>query len=95
MLDKDALQCIRRGAHVLSLGSRQFRTLGPVLGASETELQIMRADPEAEGDRPATIVGFCTIKKHALACLYLWESLELDNTDLTLPAKLPPEAGER
>jgi DNA-3-methyladenine glycosylase II len=31
-----------------------------------------------------------------LACLYLWESLELDNTDLTFRTTLPPEeAGER
>ena len=30
-----------------------------------------------------------------LACLYLWESLELDNTDLPICAKPPPEAGER
>ncbi len=30
-----------------------------------------------------------------LACLYLWESLKLDNTDLTIRAKPPPEAGER
>ena len=36
-------------------------------------------------------------EKHALACMYLWESLELDNAELTFRAKLPPEeaAGER
>ena len=29
-----------------------------------------------------------------LACLYLWESLALDNTDLTPRATLPPEEGQ-
>ena len=35
--------------------------------------------------------------KHALACMYLWESLELDTAELTFRAKLPPEeaVGER
>ncbi len=31
----------------------------------------------------------------SLACLYLWESLELDNIDIALRAKLSPEAEER
>lgn len=29
--------------------------------------------------------------QRTLACMYLWEALDLDNTDLTFRAKLPPE----
>jgi len=30
-------------------------------------------------------------KKHTLACLYLWESLEMDNAGLAFRAKVSPE----
>ena len=66
-----------------------------------TQEDLRNGAPD-HGRRPrcGTRQGCCSgyvlySEKHTLACLYLWESLELDNAELTFRATLPPkEVGE-
>ena len=51
----------------------------------------MCADPDAECNRADALVTFCTPKSTRSACLYLWESLEMDNAGLAFRAKVSPE----
>jgi hypothetical protein len=84
VLDGYALGCGRG----LTRSNRSEVPRGPRNGAPD---HARRPRGERRRGRYHSFVLYA--EKHALACLYLWESLELDNTDLTLRAKLSPEAG--